>query len=406
MASTVEAAGRLPEPLGLAERAKRAFFRSFFRLLLGFIALAEWASAAWVLFVAGVHVPRAAHLLAPLAIYALNRWIITRPRHARPVTGTLVRVYVPVAFSSIFLALFLALAGALWGVGALVGGPHLARAYYWLVNAGFATVAGLLFYGYTFGRRQLAVSHLEVPVRGLPSTLDGLRLVHLSDLHIGAHLDLAELGEHVERVNALAPDLICVTGDLVDRPETCAEAFPTLAGLSARHGVFVTLGNHDFYAGADTVTAALRRLTPFRVLRDERVEVAIGGAVLTLLGIDDLGRDWARGVLEHPALPPLAAGVTAGRPFIVLSHRPDCFPQAARLGAALMLSGHTHGGQLALPWPGRRTRNLAEFISAFDRGLYRDGDATLYVNRGLGFTGQKIRLFTPREIACLTLRAR
>src|SRR5439155_399640 len=199
MTSTVEAAGRLPEPLGLAERAKRAFFRSFFRLLLGFIALAEWASAAWILFVAGVHVPRAAHLLAPLAIYALNRWIITRPRHARPVTGTLIRVYVPAAFSSIFLALFLALAGALWGVGALVGGPHLARAYYWLVNAGFATVAGLLFYGYTFGRRQLAVSHLEVPVRGLPSTLDGLRLVHLSDLHIGAHLDLAELGAHVER---------------------------------------------------------------------------------------------------------------------------------------------------------------------------------------------------------------
>ena len=402
MASIGEAAGTLAEPHGLAERAKRAFFRSFFRLLLGFIAVAEWATAAWVLFVAGVHPPRAAHLLAPLAIYALNRWIITRPR--RPVVGTLVRVYVPMAFSSIFLALFLALAGALWGVGALVAGPRLARAGYWLVNAGFATVAGLLLYGYTFGRRQLAVSRLEVPVRGLPPALDGLRLVQLSDLHVGAHLDLAELGEHVARVNALAPDLICVTGDLVDRPETCAEAFPTLAGLRARHGVFVTLGNHDAYAGADFVTAALRRLTPFRVLRDERVEVAIGGAVLTLVGVDDRGRDWARGVLEHPALPPLAAGVPAGRPLIVLSHRPDCFPQAARLGAALMLSGHTHGGQLGLPWPGRRTRNLAEFISAFDRGLYREGDATLYVNRGLGFTGQKIRLFTPREIACLTLR--
>src|SRR5439155_970103 len=94
-------------------------------------------------------------------------------------------VYVPVAFSSIFLALFLALAGAVWSVGALVAGPHLARAYYWLVNAGFASVAGLLCYGYTFGRRQLAVSHLEVPVRGLPSALDGLRIVHLSDLHVG-----------------------------------------------------------------------------------------------------------------------------------------------------------------------------------------------------------------------------
>src|SRR5439155_241176 len=93
-------------------------------------------------------------------------------------------------------------------------------------------------------------------------------------------------------------------------------------------------------------------------------------------------------------------------PFLALPPRPPSSPRAPRLGAALMLSGHTHGGQLALPWSGRRTRNLAEFISAFDRGLYRDGDATLYVNRGLGFTGQKIRLFTPREIACLTLRAR
>jgi predicted MPP superfamily phosphohydrolase len=177
-----------------------------------------------------------------------------------------------------------------------------------------------------------------------------------------------------------------------------------LAGLRARHGVFVTLGNHDFYAGADEVTAALRRLTPFTVLRDALVRVEIRGASLAIAGVDDLGRDWARGVLEHPALPPLAAAVPAGTPLIVLSHRPDCFAQAARLGAAVVLSGHTHGGQLALPL-GRRVRNLAEFISPFHRGLYRDGDATLYVNRGLGFTGQKIRLFTPREIACLELTA-
>ena len=406
MAWTEEAAEPLARPLALGERAKRVFFRSFFRLLLGFVALAEWACAAWVLFIAGVHLPRAAHGLAPLAIYALNRWIVTRPRRPRPVLDATLRIYVPVAFSSIFLALFLALAGLLWSVGGLVAGPRLARAYYWLVNAGFATVGGLLFYGYTFGRRALTVTRLEVPVRGLPRALDGLRIVHLSDLHLGPHLDPAVLAGHVERVNALAPDLICLTGHLVDRPETCTEAFPTLAGLRARHGVFVTLGNHDVWAGAEWVTAALRRLTPFRVLRDERVDLEIRGAALTLVGLDDLGHDWARGVLEHPALPPLATGVPAGCPVIVLSHRPDCFPQAARHGAALVLSGHTHGGQLALPWPSRRPRNVAEFITAFDRGLYRDGEATLYVNRGLGFTGQRIRLFTPREIACLELRAR
>jgi predicted MPP superfamily phosphohydrolase len=407
MASREETAGALPQPLGLAERAKRAFFRSFFRLLIAFIALAEWACVAWVLVVAGLHVPRAAHLLVPVAIYFFNRWIITRTRVPAAGVAAVLRVYVPVAFSCIFCALFLALAGVLWLPLALVAGPRLAHAYYWLANAGFAMVGGLLFYGYAFGRRALELTRIEVPVRGLPPALDGLCIVQLSDLHIGQHLGLAELAEHVERVNALAPDLICLTGDLVDRPETCARAFPTLAGLRARHGVFATLGNHDVYAGAETVTDALRALTPFRVLRDERADVEIDGATLTILGVDDLGRDWARGVLEHPALPPLAAAVSPGRTFIVLSHRPDCFPQAARLGAALMLSGHTHGGQLALPSRlGRRARNLAEFISAFDRGLYREGDTTLYVNRGLGFTGQKIRLFTPREIACLTLRAR
>jgi predicted MPP superfamily phosphohydrolase len=170
--------------------------------------------------------------------------------------------------------------------------------------------------------------------------------------------------------------------------------------------VFVTLGNHDVYAGAGAVTAALRALTPFTVLRNAHAEVRVDGAVLPVVGVDDLGRDWARGVPEHPALSGLAAGLPPGSPWLLLSHRPDCFAQAARLGVSLMLSGHTHGGQLALPARGgRRARNLAEFITAFDRGTYRQGSSTLYVNRGLGFTGQKIRLFTPREVACIELRA-
>ncbi|TMA63707.1 MAG: metallophosphoesterase [Deltaproteobacteria bacterium] len=397
---------------GAIEAAKRAFFRSFFRLLVAFVALAEWVCIAWVLLSVGLRPPPALHVFAPLAIFQLNRRIVMRRRSdRRRRLDALVRAYVAFAFTSIFCALFLGLAG----LGALAGrivvplvpatlGEPIARAYAWLVHAGFFTVAGLLAYGYVLGPRELAVSRVDIPVRGLPEPLVGLRIVHLSDLHVGQHLDVAELAEHVRRVNALQPDLVCVTGDLVDRAETCGLAFPTLAGLRARHGVLVTLGNHDFYAGAETVTEALRRLTPFTVLRDECVHLDVDGARLTVVGIDDLGRDWARGVLEHPALPSLAAAVPAGNLLIVLSHRPDCFAQAARLGAALMLSGHTHGGQLALPaWLGRRARNLAQFISRFDRGLFRDGDATLYVNRGLGFTGQKVRLFTPREIACLEL---
>src|SRR5262249_31733051 len=149
-------------------------------------------------------------------------------------------------------------------------------------------------------------------------------------------------------------------------------------------------------AGADAVTAALRDLTPFTVLRNARVDVAHDGARLAVIGVDDLCRDWARGAREHPALPPLADAVPSGTPLVVLTHRPDCFPQAAALGADLVLAGHTHGGQIGLPgWFGRRVWNPAQLITRYDRGVFTAGTATLVISNGLGFTGQPVRLFTP-----------
>ena len=406
---------------GVGEGLRLAFFRAFFSLLLGCIALSEWAVVAWIATRGGVRIPLAAHVVVPAAILFLNRRLAPYLRSRHPVLGPLMRTYAACAFTAVFCGVFLGLAGLLWGVVRLGAAPIgvvwagvvpqaepviLGRAFARAVDTGLAAIIGLFVLGYTAGRRALATTRITVQVDGLPRALDGFRIAHLSDLHIGAHLDTGELADHVARVNALAPDLVCITGDIVDRAETCAVAFPVLAGLRARHGVLVTLGNHDVGAGAAAVTAALRAHTPFTVLRDARADVVVGGAMLPVLGVDDLGRDWARGVPEHPALPPLAATVAAGAPFVVLSHRPDCFPQAAALGASLVLSGHTHGGQLGLPsLVRRRVRNLAEFITRFDRGLYRDGRATLYVNRGLGFTGQPIRLFTSREIALLELRA-
>src|SRR5581483_6344094 len=396
------------------ERLKRVFFRSFFRLLLVAVALGEWTCVAWVLWASGRALPAWAHVAGVVGIFAVNRWLVRHRRGAHPLpraVGRLVPVYASAAFTSVFCALFLAAAGVVWGVGRLAGlplgpGEALGPSYFWLVNVGLGAVVGLFLHGYTAGQRRLVVTRLTVPVPGLAPPLVGLRIVQLSDIHIGAYLDTDELADHVRRVNALAPDVVCITGDLVDRAETCAEGFPVLAGLAARHGVFVTLGNHDVAAGAAEVTAALRRWTAFTVLRDARADVVVDGAVLPVLGVDDLGRDWARGVWEHPALARLAATVPPRTPFHVLSHRPDCFEQAARLGAGLMLSGHTHGGQLAVPAGRRgRVRNLAELITPFSRGLYRAHGATLYVSRGLGFTAQKIRLFTPREIAVIELAA-
>jgi hypothetical protein len=388
------------------------FFRSFFRLLLMFVAFAQWACVAWVLHRLGIDLPLAVHVLSIVAIFVANRRLVSIRSGSSPdrvnFFGYARGVYAALAFTTIFCGLFLIVAGLLYIVLGSVLAPEAAllRQFPRLVDLGLIAIAGVLLFGYTVGQRQLHVSRVTVPVESLPSSLDGLRIVHVSDLHIGEHLGTAELERHVDRINALAPDLICLTGDLVDHADTCTVAFPTLARLRARFGVVVTLGNHDFHAGAEAVTRHLRNLTPFMVLRNAREVLEVEGGKLHLIGVDDLGRDWARGVTEHPALPPLARGVPRDEPMVVLSHRPECFEQAVELGAALMLSGHTHGGQLALPGRGGRRRpNLARFISRFDRGLYVNAGSTLYVNRGLGFTGQKIRLFTPREIALIVLRS-
>ena len=128
------------------------------------------------------------------------------------------------------------------------------------------------------------------------------------------------------------------------------------------------------------------------------------GTHLHILGVDDAGLDWTRGVREHYALPPLAARLPSGAASVLLSHRPDLFAQAAGFGIGLVLSGHTHGGQLALPWPSARPSSLAHFISDFPRGTYRIAESTLHVNLGLGVTGQPVRVFSPREITLITLR--
>jgi predicted MPP superfamily phosphohydrolase len=230
-----------------------------------------------------------------------------------------------------------------------------------------------------------------------------LRIAQISDIHVGQTLSAAQLRRFVARVNATAPDLICITGDIVDSPlADYAGFFPLLAELRARYGVCAILGNHDHYAGADDVVAALRHWTTFRVLRDSAVTIDVEGACVHVIGLDDRGRDWARGLESDDRLAELLEDAPAGATVLLLSHRPDIFRHAAATAVPLTLSGHTHGGQLALPWRGRR-RNLAEFITRFDRGLYRSGDSFLYVNCGLGVTGQRIRLFTPREVTVLEL---
>jgi predicted MPP superfamily phosphohydrolase len=265
------------------------------------------------------------------------------------------------------------------------------------------TIAGMLLWGFTVGQFYVAHTHLRIPLENLSEDLRGLRIVQASDLHIGNGMLGRRLERLVARINALDPDMVALTGDLFDfDPSVLEQGARVLAGLRARHGVFAVLGNHDTYTGTERVAEALRDHAPsLRLLRGEWVRVPVS-APFYLAGVDDPGRGWVAQKVDFPDLQALAEKMPADGPSVLLVHRPEAFPQAARLGFSLVLAGHTHGGQLALPSVGGRL-NLARLVTRYHRGLFRENGSVLYVNRGAGVAGPALRVNCPREIATIEL---
>ncbi len=241
------------------------------------------------------------------------------------------------------------------------------------------------------GRRRV-----EIPLARWPKQLDGFRIVQISDLHIGPLLGRRFAERVVAQVNALGPDLVAITGDLVDGSvrRLAADVEP-FASLEARHGVFFVTGNHDHYSGADAWADHVAGLG-LRVLRNERVCIREGGVAFDLIGVDDHHGDWIGGGGED--LPKALHGRDPERPSVLLAHDPSTFKRASALGVDLQISGHTHGGQI---WPfGALVRLAIPFVA----GRYRRNGAELYVSRGTGFWGPPMRLFAPAEIGELILR--
>jgi predicted MPP superfamily phosphohydrolase len=240
------------------------------------------------------------------------------------------------------------------------------------------------------------VVSVRIPLRGLPPALEGLRIVQISDIHVGPTIKHGYLEAIVERVNALQPDVIAVTGDLVDGSvaELAAHVAP-LARLRARHGVFFVTGNHEYYSGVHGWVDELTRLG-LRVLHNEHVVLQHDGAALVLAGVTDFsGHHFDPAHRSDPVAALRGAPPDAVR--VLLAHQPRSAAAAAEAGFDLQISGHTHGGQF-LPWT-----FFVPFQQPYTAGLHQLGRLSVYVSRGTGYWGPPKRLGAPSEIGELRL---
>ena len=269
----------------------------------------------------------------------------------------------------------------------------------WVMRSAAATALvalALTALGFFNARRTAPVRRVRIALQGLHPDLDGLRIVQISDIHVGPTIRQGYLQSIVDRVNALEPDVVAVTGDLVDGsvPELAPHVAP-LAQLRARHGVYFVTGNHEYYAGVHAWVQEVRRLG-LRVLHNEHVVLRRGAGTLVLAGVPDYSAHHFDA--SHRSDPALALqGAPAGATRILLAHQPRTAAAAAQAGFDLQISGHTHGGQI-FPWS-----FFVPLQQPFTAGLHQLGRLQVYVSRGTGYWGPPKRLGAPSEISELRL---
>ncbi len=305
---------------------------------------------------------------------------------------------------AMFWLFFFSLAGwaGAWAVRGVAGQSldadrrlFLSRA---LSGATFGLVSAMTVLAIRRARSPLFVRRVEFTLSRLPKALSGMTIAQLTDIHVGPTIGREFIEEMVEKTNALKPDLICITGDLVDGSVALLrDGVAPLANLRATYGVFFVTGNHEYYSGADEWCAEVERLG-IRVLRNEHVSVGPDGASIDLAGIFD----WSGGQFspEHaPSIAKALAGRDVSREVILLAHQPRAVLEAAEHGVGLQLSGHTHGGQI---WPWNYFVALQQ---RWVEGIYREKETQLYVSPGTGYWGPPMRLGTRAEITQLVLKS-
>jgi uncharacterized protein len=258
-----------------------------------------------------------------------------------------------------------------------------------LLATGAGALIGTATYGFAYERHALGVTRADVPVTGLPDALSGLTIGLITDIHRGRWVSDDDVQQAVALVAGAKPDLVVLGGDYVTWGERAyvKPAAESLRGLTAPHGVYAILGNHD----DDHDMPAALTARGFTVLRDARTSISINNETLNLVGI----RYWTRRLTDVAAPAKMPRGTT-----LLLAHDPRRLQEAAALNIPLVLSGHTHGGQVVLPGIGAVAAQKFPVV----QGIGRRGNSTVFVSRGLGTVYVPLRVNCPPEVAILKLR--
>ncbi|KMZ12436.1 putative phosphoesterase [Candidatus Burkholderia humilis] len=280
--------------------------------------------------------------------------------------------------------------------GAALGSPKLVADSALVVPALAVLSSAIGFYN---ARRRAPIVSVDVPIDNLPAALDGFTIVQISDMHVGPTIKRHYVERIVTAVNGLQPDLIAVTGDVVDGsvPHLADHTRP-LSALSARHGAFLVTGNHEYYSGADKWIAEFRRLG-LNVLLNQHVVLDHDGAQVVIAGVTDYGAgSFDPAHCSDPAKA-ISGAPDSARVRVLLAHQPRSASAAADAGFTLQLSGHTHGGQF-LPW-----NFFVKLQQPFVAGLVKFNGLWVYTSRGTGYWGPPKRLGAPSEITRVRLVA-
>jgi uncharacterized protein len=263
----------------------------------------------------------------------------------------------------------------------------------------FAAAGTMLGWGTWRGRYEWSIEEVAIRLAKLPKALDGFTIVQLSDLHVGTFVGERELEMGLGLLDQIHPDLVVITGDIVDAdPYYVPLAARRLGALAAREGVVCVPGNHDYYTGERAVLGGMRRAGIDVLVNRGKIIAPGDGGGFAILGVDDLSAR-AGPRRTGPDLALAQSMVSPDRATVLLAHQPRFAAVAAHAGVDLQLSGHTHGGQIN---PGFRAIDL---FYRYVQGRYQVGPMQLYVNRGFGTVGPPTRVGAPPEITKIVLVA-